>query len=179
MDESDLLIRARKFDQDALRIIFDSYASVIYKYTLRLCQDSQEADNVVGDVFAQLLEKLADGKGPETNLRSYLFQIAYHVIVNHARDRRHISSLDAAEFRSEYTFSVAAQAEDDDAMESVINAMSDHLSEEQRHVLVLRFVEGFNVRETAKIIGKSENNVKVIQNRSLAKLRQILNREDG
>lgn len=179
MDESDLLIRARKFDQDALRIIFDSYAPAIYKYTLRLSQDSQEADNIVGDVFAQLLEKLVKGKGPETNLRSYLFQIAYHVIVNHSRDRRHISSLDAAEFRADHSFSVAAQAEEDDALASIVNAMSSHLNEEQRHILVLRFVEGFNVRETAKIVGKSENNVKVIQNRSLAKLRQVLNREDG
>ena len=91
MDDANLLQAARKFDQDALRIIFDSHSPSIYKYALRLCQDSLDADNIVGDVFARLLEQLADGKGPQTNLRSYLFQITYHMIVDHARDKRHIA----------------------------------------------------------------------------------------
>ena len=86
--------------------------------------------------------------------------------------------MDAAEFKVEHSSPVAVQAEEDDALSSIIEAMSTHLNPEQRHVLILRFVEGFNVLETAEIIGKSVNNVKVIQNRSLAKLRQVLNRED-
>ena len=98
MDEARLLMAARMFDQDALKTIFDSYAPVIYKYALRLCHVVIEADNIVGDVFALFLEQLAKGKGPTTNLRAYLFQIAYHVIVDQARDRRHTTQLDVADF---------------------------------------------------------------------------------
>jgi len=39
-------------------------------------------------------------------------------------------------------------------------------------VIILRFLEGFSLRETATIIGKKIDHVKVIQNRALAKLRQ-------
>lgn len=177
LDEAKLLQAARKFDQDALRTIFDSYSIIVYRYALRLCRDSLEADNIVGDVFAQLLEQLAEGKGPQTNLRSYLYQITYHIIVDHARDQRHISSLGAADFRAERASPVALQAEEESTLNSIIEAMATYLSPEQRHVLILRFVEGFNVRETAAIVGKSETNVKVIQNRGLAKLREVLNRE--
>ena len=52
-----LLKAAQKLDEEALTAIFDQFAPAIYKYTLRLCHDQIVADNIVGDVFAQLLEQ--------------------------------------------------------------------------------------------------------------------------
>jgi RNA polymerase sigma-70 factor (ECF subfamily) len=178
-DDTELLKAARNFDQDALRTIFDSYSPIVYRYALRLCRNTLEADNIVGDVFASLLEKLAEGKGPNTNLRSYLFQITYHIIVDHARDEKRVSSLSAAENQAERVPSVVSQVEDDFRLDSIIKAMNTTLNPDQQHVLVLRFVEGFSIRETAEIVGKSVNNVKVIQNRGLEKLRQVLNQGAG
>jgi DNA-directed RNA polymerase specialized sigma24 family protein len=42
-------------------------------------------------------------------------------------------------------------------------------------VIVLRFFEGFNIRETATILGKREDHVRVIQNRAIKLLRRIFN----
>ena len=53
-------------------------------------------------------------------------------------------------------------------------AIRNDLTEDQRHVIVLRFLEGFSLRETADIIGKQVYNVKVIQNRGIVKLRKAL-----
>ena len=91
-----LLKAAQKLDEDALTAIFDQFAPAIYKYTLRLCHDPIVADNIVGDVFAQLLEQFAAGKGPRTNLRSYLYQTAYHLVVDRSRDNQHNAPLDVA-----------------------------------------------------------------------------------
>jgi len=175
MDEAKLLKAASKFDQDSLRIIFDSYSPVVYKYALHLCHDAMGADHVVGDVFALLLEQFAKGKGPNTNLRSYLFQTTYHVIVDQARDGQHTTQLEVADFRGQHDSTVALKAEEDTALDTIINVISTELNHDQRSILFLRFVEGFSVHETAEIVGKSANNVKVIQNRALGKLRQILN----
>ena len=43
---------------------------------------------------------------------------------------------------------------------------------DQRIVIILRFLEDFSLKETAEIIGKDVNNVKVIQNRGIAKLKK-------
>ena len=59
-------------------------------------------------------------------------------------------------------------------LETVILAIKNQLTEDQRHVIILRFLEGFSLRETAEIIGKEVYNVKVIQNRGVAKLRKAL-----
>jgi RNA polymerase sigma-70 factor (ECF subfamily) len=57
---------------------------------------------------------------------------------------------------------------------ALFTAIQNELTEDQRHVIVLRFLEGFSLRETADIIGKQVYNVKVIQNRGIAKLRKAL-----
>ena len=95
-DTISLLKAAQKLDEQALTAIFDQYAPAIYKYTLRLCHDPILADNIVGDVFAQLLEQFAAGKGPRTNLRSYLYQTAYHLVVDRSHDSKHTAPLEVA-----------------------------------------------------------------------------------
>ncbi len=177
MDEAALLEAAQKLDKDALGKIFDLYSSAIYNYALRLSRDPIAADNIVGDVFALLLEQFSRGKGPNKNLRSYLYQTTYHVIVDQARNRRHVAPLEVSDMTFKGDNSpVAEQTEENALLDALKNAMESELTTDQRHVLVLRFVEGFSIQETAEIVKKTVSNVKVIQNRGTEKLRQALDR---
>src|SRR5512139_618996 len=85
--ESDtaLLEAAKQMDREALVKIFDIYSPAIYNYAFRLCNDTLMADYIVGDVFAKLIEHLSAGRGPSSNLRSYLYEMAYHMVVDEAR----------------------------------------------------------------------------------------------
>ena len=56
-------------------------------------------------------------------------------------------------------------------------AINKVLTDDQRHVVILRFLEGFDIKETAEILGKEVNNIKVIQHRALSKLREALQEE--
>jgi RNA polymerase sigma-70 factor, ECF subfamily len=171
-----LLKAAQKLDEEALTAIFDQFAPAIYKYTLRLCHDQIVADNIVGDVFAQLLEQFGAGKGPRTNLRSYLYQTAYHLVVDRSRDNQHNAPLEVAanSYASGQFAPTQSQIEERVMMEALISAMNTDLTEDQRHVIILRFLEDFSLKETAEIIGKEVNNIKVIQNRGIAKLRKAM-----
>jgi RNA polymerase sigma-70 factor (ECF subfamily) len=173
-DEPALLKAAKRLDQDALATIFDLYAPAIYRYSLRLCRDPIVSDNIVGDVFVQLLEKLSAGEGPLSNLRSYIYQIAYHLIVDRARTNHRLVPLEVSidSHPGLAVPSTQSQVEDRDLMETLIDSMNNDLSEIQRHVIILRFLEDFSLRETAAIVGKTVNNVKVIQNRGITRLRR-------
>ncbi|MFN8385810.1 MAG: sigma-70 family RNA polymerase sigma factor [Anaerolineales bacterium] len=175
-DTISLLKAAQKLDEQALTAIFDQYAPAIYKYTLRLCHDPILADNIVGDVFAQLLEQFAAGKGPRTNLRSYLYQTAYHLVVDRSRDSKHTAPLEVAvdTYEKGQITPTQTQIEERVMMEALITAMNSELTDDQRHVIILRFLEDFSLKETADIVGKEVNNIKVIQNRGIAKLRKAL-----
>ena len=174
--ESDILLleAARGMNKEALTGIFDRYSHALYNYALRLCNDPLAADNVVGDVFAKFLDQLAARKGPNSNLRSYLFQMTYHLIVDQARVSHREAPLEVAEFIQRGGHTVLASLENQMLLETLLRAIRDNLTEDQHHVIVLRFLEEFSLLETADIIGKKVYNVKVIQNRGIAKLRQVL-----
>lgn len=167
----ELLSAAKGMDKDALVKIFELYASPLYNYALRLCRDPLLADHIVGDVFAKLLEQFAAGNGPTSNLRAYLYTTAYHLVVDGARSSHRWAPLD--EFRPELHYRMP-DMEEKTRIEMILKAIHHDLNDDQRHVIILRFMEDFSLREIATILGKDVGHVKVIQSRALAKLRNVL-----
>lgn len=172
--EAPLLEAARNMDREALVEIFDLYSSALYNYALRLCSDPLKADNIVGDVFVKLLEQWSSGRGPNTNLRSYLYETTYHLIIDDVRYSHREAPLEVMEFLQQDGNTHLVNLENRMLLDAVIVAIKKHLTEDQRHVIILRFLEGFSLRETADIMGKEVYNVKVIQNRGVAKIRKAL-----
>lgn len=177
--ESDLTLleSAKQMDREALVKIFDTYSLAIYNYAFRLCGDALMADYIVGDVFAKLLEHLSAGRGPSTNLRSYLYEMAYHMVVDEARYSNRTTIIEKVDLMPQDEYSSNISVEDRVLFKSIMRVIRTHLTVDQRHVIVLRFLEGFSVHETAVIIGKEESNIKVIQNRAIAALRKALGYE--
>jgi len=169
-----LLEAARHMNREALIEIFDLYSSALFNYALRLCNDPLRADHIVGDVFAKLLEQWSAGHGPNDNLRSYLYETTYHLVIDEARDSNREAPLEVVDFLRNDGQSVFVNLENRMLFDAVIQAIKKDLTEDQRHVIILRFLEGFSLRETADIMGKEVYNVKVIQNRGVAKLRKAL-----
>lgn len=166
---------ARKYDGDALIGIFDQYSPVLYRYSLRLCSDPIVADQIVGDVFSRFLEQVANGKGPRENLRAYLFQSAYNAIIDRAREEQRTAPLDIADSFLEDEKSLPTQVEDNMLLEELQVAINKDLTEEQQHIIILRYQEEFSLQETAEIVGKTVNAVKALQNRAVKRLRQVMN----
>jgi len=169
-----LLNAARMMDKEALVKIFDLYSPALYKYALRLCGDPMMADHIVGDVFAKLLDQLSSGNGPSSNLRSYLYETTYHRMIDERRYSQRRAPLEVAASLRQDTHSAFLSLEDQIMFKQVLHVLQNELTDDQRHVIVLRFLEDFSLRETAAIIGKKADHVRVIQNRAIAKLRRTL-----
>lgn len=172
-----ILEAARQMDRSALVKIFDLYSTALYNYALRLCNDALIADYIVGDVFAKLLEQLSAGKGPSSNLRSYLYEMTYHLVVDEARYSNRGVSFEVVEYIQQDGYSNVISLENRMLYDAILKAVQNDLTEDQRHVIILRFLEGFSLQETATIIGKAVSNVKVIQNRAISALRKSLDHQ--
>jgi RNA polymerase sigma-70 factor, ECF subfamily len=175
-DLASLIKAARNLDKNALTTIFDLYSPALYKFISRLLHDPVLSDQIVADVFVQLVEELNAGRGPRTSIRPYLYQIAYRLVIERFRDMHPHSSLEVAIRAQHKDRSAAAEPRADERvmMEALLSSMNTELSEDQRIVIILRFLEDFSLKETAEIIGKDVNNVKVIQNRGIAKLKKAM-----
>jgi len=172
--DSTLLSDARTMNKDALVKVFDLYSAALYNYALHLCGDPVTADHIVGDVFAKLLDQLSSGKGPSVNLRSYLYEITYHRVIDEVRYLRRRVPLEVADWLAQGSDPAFLRLEDQILFKQIVDAIRNELTADQRHVIILRFLEEFSLRETAAILGKHVSHVKVIQGRALAKLRRAL-----
>lgn len=173
-----LLSAARTMNREALIKIFDLYSSALFKYALRLCNDPVLADHIVGDVFVKLMEQLAAGNGPTSQLRSYLYEMTYHRIIDEARYSKRRIPLEVAASLPQETEAVFLRVEEQISVKQIMQAVQNDLTDDQRHVIILRFFEQFSLRETAAIMGKTVDHVKVIQNRAIAALRRSLEYND-
>ena len=174
-----LLKAARNLDPQALTALFDLCSPALYKFTSRFVHHPTQADSIIADVFARLVEDFARGGGPRANLRSYLYRIAYHRILEQDREVVPPSSLKfiIPPHQSDPSISMRAQKEHQAMMQILLSTMNQELSADQRLIIVLRFLEDFSLKETAEIMGRDVNNVKVIQSRGLARLKKAMQLE--
>jgi RNA polymerase sigma factor, sigma-70 family len=173
-NDSSLLDAAREMDQDALVKIFDLYSFPLFNYAARLCGDPVLADHIVGDVFARLLEQLSSGQGPRTNLRSYLYETTYHLIIDETRYSRRRAPLEVAGLLRPESQARSTGLDDQILFQQILHVMKNDLTDDQRHVIFLRFLEEFSLRETAAIMGKTIDHVKVLQHRAITALRRSI-----
>ena len=130
---------------------------------LRLCHEPSVGDTIVGDVFAHLLDQFAIGNGLRSDPRLFLYQTAYRSIVQYLRDGQHdlsvgpvISTFEKSEITASQLKGEARTPE-----EALFSALHNELTEDQRHVMSLYFLDDFSIKETAQIIGKKVNEIKV------------------
>ncbi len=169
-----LLDAVRRMEGKALAEIFDEYSPALHKYIQRSYSDPHLADNIVGDVFARLLDQLSCGKGPSANLRSYLFTAAQNLLVDQVRYLHKRAPLDAIDVFASDGLPAHLQSENEILLETTLRAIHEKLTENQRQVITLRFLEGYSLQETALLLGKSVNLVKATQNRAITALRKSL-----
>ena len=169
-----LLDSLRRMEGVALTQVFDQYALALYNYIMRRCNDPVLADNIVGDVFSRLLERLSSGEGPRSNLRSYLFETAYNLLVDQVRYSQRRMPLETLAVRLPEEQVISNDTEHHILCDYVWQAIQSELTEYQKQVIILRFLEGFSLRETAEILGKSVGTIKVAQNRAVMTLRESL-----
>jgi RNA polymerase sigma-70 factor (ECF subfamily) len=161
----------RNLDSQVIGAVYDRYFSDVYRYVRYRIGDEDAAEDVASDVFVRLLEASQHGRGPTTNLKSWLLGTASHIVTDHMRRayRRPTESL------TENVLDPLALPVDEferrERDRSVRDAMKQ-LTPEQQHVLALRFGEGYSLEETAAVLKKNVNAVKAMQFRALASLQR-------
>ncbi len=175
--EAKLLKQARAFDQEALTQVYQSYHAAIYRYIYHHLGDAQTAQDLASDVFRRFLQALRNGGGPTRQLKAWLYRVAHNLIVDELRRRKHRDhrSLDdmPGDALRDGAFNLDNLVGDAIAMERVRHALLT-LTEEQRQVVVLKFLEGMSNAEVAEITGKTIGAVKALQHRALDALRAQL-----
>ncbi len=172
-DDSQALTNLQNLDSQIVGAIYDRYFPEVYRYVRYRVDDDQLAEDLASDVFMELLEAANKRRGPQTSLKGWLIAAASNAVNDHLRKqyRRPVSELSETMADQNSDVSTCVDSRED---ARVMRAALTLLTEEQQHVLALRFGQGYSLEETATRMEKNVNAVKALQFRALASLqRQI------
>jgi RNA polymerase sigma-70 factor (ECF subfamily) len=168
-DEKDLIAQLRQIDEAAISWVWHTYYTPLLRYATGMTHNPGLSEEVVSSVFERLLEILHRGKGPKKNIKSYLYRMTYNGVVDSSRSKTESSELTEAipeEKKSPEEF-----VEQGDRVAAINRALSS-LTDDQRNLVLLRFVEGLTMRETAEVMSKTINAIKTMQQRAVKSLRK-------
>lgn len=172
-DELALLARARQLDPEALALIHDTYYTSIFRYVAFRVGDRDTAEDLTSEVFTRLLTALRDKHAPRNTLRGWLYGVAARVVSDHHRQAYRAPQVELDEALLSSDHDPADIVEGKLTQERLKRAMQD-LTEEQRHVLSLRFGSDLPIQDVARALGKSEGAIKQLQARAVAALARKL-----
>ncbi len=169
VDELNLLKRAQTLDEEALSEIHDRHYQGIYRYFSFRMPDSQTAEDLTSEVFLRFLKAIRDRQAPPNTIQGWLFGAARNVAREYYRRSKKMELVTLVD-----GLSTGEKPLDDRlARRMDVQALGEameRLTEEQRHVLALRFGYGLPIREVAEIVNKSEAAVKMLQARAIMAL---------
>jgi len=176
--ERDLLEGAKSLDPAILGAVYDKYSPGIFRYAMRLLGDETYAEECVSETFSRFLKVLSLGQGPNEHLQAYLYRIAHNWITDSYRKNGPVLVELDDSFPSEDSDHPEEKAEVNLQKLEVRQALQC-LTPEQRQVITLRFIEGWDNKEVAAAVGKPVSAVKTLQHRGLGALRRILEQGNG
>jgi RNA polymerase sigma-70 factor, ECF subfamily len=167
-DEVELAARA-VLDRAAFGVLYDRYASPVYRYCYRRLGERAAAEDATSATFLRAIEALPGFRGG--SFRAWLYTIAHSVVVNGTR-RRKESALDETYEVADPDLSPEDAAIAADDRRQIVELLAS-LPEDQRRVIELRLA-GLSGNEIAESIGRSVAAVKMLQHRAMQRFRRTL-----
>lgn len=176
-DEVQLIQRAKTYDPDALGTLYERYYQGIYRYVYYRVGDSALAEDLTGDIFVKMLHGIESYSIQGVPFSAWLYRIARNRIIDHLRRRPTKTDVSLEEARVD---AIASSDKDlDQALQrdELLKAVQV-LTNEQRQVIILKFIDDLDNATIARVLGKTEGAIKSLQHRALDTLRQVMRRTD-
>lgn len=170
---TDLIKRAQKGDAEVVTALYNQYYQAVFRYLYYRVGDRHVAEDLASEVFLRMLRFIGGFNPPSASFQSWLFQIARNLAIDYHRSRNLREHLPLNENMPTSAHSPDHTTERHLTSEILKKAL-DCLNDDQRDVILMRFVAGIPIAEVASTLHKSEDSIKGLQRRGLAALKEIL-----
>ena len=157
--------------------VYNEYFSPVYNYVFYRLLSREDTQDVVSQVFLKVCAGLSGYDPQRASLRTWIFRITDHALIDFYRRRKPVMSLDSGEpglqgalyvhFDEQYDRHMAP------ARKAVLAALRQ-LSEQDRTFIYYKYYLGITNREIARRMGMNENTIASILSRARQKLRGML-----
>ena len=173
-NQSDERLQVEAARQDPARFaeLYEDHFERVYAYVARRVGNREEAQDVTADVFHQALAGLPRFEWRGLPFVAWLLGIAANVLSD--RWQRTATHQEAMNDDLDQI-----GIEDDIEQRAMLYQLVDTLPDDQRRVIIRRFVGQKSLREIATELGRSEGAIKQLQLRALQNLRERIRSNHG
>jgi len=169
---------ARGGDADAFGLLYDHYHVSVYRFVYYRVGSVALAEDLTSETFFRALRSMASFRWQGKDFGAWLMTIARNLTTDHFKAGR--TRLEyATEDMSPHDGSI--EGPESAVLASMTNqallAALTSLPHEQQECLVMRFLQGLSIAETAKVLGRSDGAVKQLQLRAVRNLAKLLPEE--
>jgi RNA polymerase sigma-70 factor (TIGR02952 family) len=166
-----LVRQAQEGDAEAFGRLYDHYVTMVYRYVYHRVGDRATAEDVTSETFVRALRRIDSLSFQGRDVGAWLVTIARNIVLDHVKSSRYRLEVATADMRDADR---ATDGPEDAVVAHLTNrellACVQQLGSEQQECIVLRFIHGLSVSETAAIMGKKDGAIKALQHRAVRRL---------
>ena len=166
-----LVARAQEGDAEAFGELYDHYVTMVHRYVYHRVGDRATAEDVTSETFVRALRRIDSLSFQGRDVGAWLVTIARNIVLDHVKSSRYRLEVATADMRDADR---ATDGPEDAVVQHLANrellACVQRLGSEQQECIVLRFIHGLSVSETAAIMGKKDGAIKALQHRAVRRL---------
>jgi len=176
-----LIERAQAGEAEAFGAIYEHYYELIFRYIRFRVADRQTAEDLTADTFLRAFKRIGAFTWQGRDPGAWLVTIARHLVADHFKSGRHRFESVGINVLNEEDTRPDERAEGRPE-QSVVDHLThldmlravQQLTREQHECIVLRFLRGLSVAETARVMGKNQGAIKALQYRARNELVRLL-----
>jgi RNA polymerase sigma-70 factor (ECF subfamily) len=166
---------ARGGDADAFGLLYDHYQPSIYRFLYYRTRSVVVAEDLTSETFFRALRNMASFRWQGKDFGAWLMTIARNLATDHfkaGRTRLEMTTEDMGQHDD------ATEGPESAVLASLTNEILlealTELPNEQKDCLVMRFLQGMSIAETAQVLGRSEGAIKQLQLRGVRNLAKLM-----
>ncbi|WP_231104900.1 sigma-70 family RNA polymerase sigma factor [Haloechinothrix halophila] len=178
-----LVHAAQQGDTAAFGMLYDQYVDTVYRYVLFRVGDKELAEDVTSETFLRALRRITSVSYQGRDVGAWFVTIARNLILDHVKSSRYRREIATGEIADAGSVPFLAEKQADAGPEQQVIAMAtkdelfrciQELGDDQQECIVLRFLQGLSVAETAEIMDRNEGAIKALQHRAVRRLAQLM-----
>ena len=169
----ELVYRVQSGQLDTFTVLYEEYFDRLFRYVYIRLGKVEQAEDITQEVFVRAFEDISTYRCRGRPFIAWLFRIAHNLIVDYHRraDRVHFIAVPEPVMVSvEDPVSIAENKLDSLKLREAVT----QLPSAQKEAVTLRLLVGLSIKETARIMGKSEGAVKALQHDGTRNLRKLI-----
>lgn len=167
MEQERLLIEAAQKDPRRFAELYEANFERVYAFIVRRVHDRAEAEDLTSEVFQHALANLAKFEWRGAPFAVWLYRIGANLMADRWRRLAKHNPGPAAASDDDLDQAVWPDIE----RRAMVFQLVDSLPEDQRSVIIQRFVEQKSIRDIANEFGRSEGAIRQLQYRAIESLR--------